>query len=80
MNILAVEVEPTAVDVSFTDHSMSVRLADGREVTIPLEWSPLLRNATPAERQRWRLIGGGVGLHWDDIDEDISINSLLRVK
>ncbi|MEQ1607247.1 MAG: DUF2442 domain-containing protein [Pyrinomonadaceae bacterium] len=80
MSILAVEVEPIAVDVSFTDHSMTVRLADGREITVPLEWSSLLRNAAPVERNKWRLIGGGVGIHWEDIDEDISIASLLRIK
>ena len=80
MSILAVEVEPIAVDVGFSDHSMSVRLADGREVTVPLEWSPRLANATPTERQNWRLIGDGTGIHWESVDEDISIESLLRVK
>jgi len=80
MSILAIEVEPVAVDVGFSDHSMSVRLADGREVTVPLEWSPRLANATPDERQNWRLIGNGVGIHWESVDEDISVESLLRVK
>jgi hypothetical protein len=80
MSILAVEVEPIAVDVGFSDHSMSVCLADGREVTIPLEWSPRLAVATPAERQNWRLIGGGIGIHWESVDEDISVESLLRVR
>ena len=78
MSILAIEVEPVAVDLSFSEHSMSVRLADGREVTIPLEWSPRLSKATTNERQNWRFIGGGVGIHWEDIDEDISVESLLR--
>ena len=80
MSILAIEVEPAAVDVGFSDHSMSVRLADGREVTVPLEWSPRLAKATPTERQDWRLIGDGIGIHWESIDEDISVESLLRVK
>ena len=80
MSILAVEVEPVAVDVDFSDHSMSVRLADGREVTVPLEWSPRLAGATPTERQNWRLIGDGIGIHWESVDEDISVESLLRVK
>ena len=80
MSILSVEVEPVAVDVDFSDHSMSVRLADGREVTVPLEWSPRLAKATPAERQNWRLIGGGIGIHWESVDEDLSVESLMRVK
>ena len=80
MSILAVEFESVAVDVIFGEHSFSVRLADGREMTVPLEWSPRLRNATPDERQNWRFIGGGVGIHWEDVDEDISIESLLRVR
>jgi len=80
MSILAIEVEPVAMDLTFSDHSMSVRLADGREVTVPLEWSPRLRNATIAEREDWRLIGGGVGIHWESVDEDISVESLLRTR
>ena len=80
MSILAVEFESVAVDVILGEHSFSVRLADGREMTVPLEWSPRLRNATPDERQNWRFIGGGVGIHWEDVDEDISIESLLRVR
>lgn len=56
---------------------MRVFLADGREIAIPLEWFPLLRDATPRQRKNWRLIGGGVGLHWKEIDEDISVESLL---
>lgn len=80
MSILAIEVEPVAMDLGFTDHSMTVRLADGREVTVPLEWSLRLSKATAAERQNWRFIGGGVGIHWEDIDEDISVESLLRTR
>ncbi len=80
MGILAVEVEPVAMGITFSDHSMSVQLADGREVTVPLEWSPRLRGATSAERENWRLIGGGVGIHWESVDEDISVESLLRTR
>ena len=80
MSILAVEVEPLAVDARCDENSLLVVLADGREVRIPLEWSPRLQKATPAERDDWRFIGGGVGLHWEAIDEDISIASLLRLK
>jgi hypothetical protein len=56
---------------------MYVRLADGREIGVPLEWFPLLRDATPEQREHWRLIGGGVGIHWQDLDEDLSVARLL---
>ena len=80
MSILAVEVELLAVDASCDDDSLTVVLADGREITVPLEWSPRLQKATSIERQDWRFIGGGVGIHWEAIDEDISVESLLRLK
>ncbi|MCY7347205.1 MAG: DUF2442 domain-containing protein [Pyrinomonadaceae bacterium] len=80
MSILAVEVEPLALDVSCTDDSLCVVLADGREIAAPLIWFPRLQNATSAERKHWRLIGGGVGIHWEDVDEDISVESLLRLR
>jgi hypothetical protein len=77
MSISAVKVEPLAVEASCTEDALRVALADGREVTVPLAWFPRLRDATPAQRRHWRLIGGGVGLHWPEVDEDISIESLL---
>jgi len=80
MSILAVEVEPIAVDVSVTDDSIRLVLADGREISVPLVWSPRLQKATPKERNNWRLIGGGIGIHWEAVDEDISVESLLRLK
>ncbi len=80
MSILAVEVEPMAVNVSCTEDGLSVLLADGREITVPLVWFPRLQHATVKERENWRMIGGGMGIHWEDIDEDISIESLLRIK
>ncbi|MFN0279733.1 MAG: DUF2442 domain-containing protein [Pyrinomonadaceae bacterium] len=80
MSILAIEVEPTAVDVSVTDDSIRLVLADGREISVPLVWSPRLQKATPEQRNNWRLIGGGIGIHWEDVDEDISVESLLRLK
>lgn len=79
MNILAVEVEPLAIDVTCTDDMLHVVLADGREIAAPVVWFPRLRKATAEERANWRLIGGGVGIHWEMIDEDISIESLLRL-
>jgi hypothetical protein len=70
-------IEPLATSVSFTKDSLCVALADGREVVVPLEWFPTLRDATDQQRQDWRLIGRGVGVHWEQIDEDISVESLL---
>ncbi|HZS48604.1 MAG TPA: DUF2442 domain-containing protein [Blastocatellia bacterium] len=80
MSTLAVEVEPLAVDVSCTDDCLRVVLADGREISAPLIWFPRLKKATPALRKEWRLIGGGIGIHWEAVDEDISVESLLRLK
>jgi hypothetical protein len=80
MSTSAIEVEPLAVDVVCTDDALRVLLADGREITVPLVWSPRLLKATPEQRQEWRLIGGGVGVHWESVDEDISVESLLRLK
>jgi hypothetical protein len=80
MSFSPVEVEPSAVDVSCTDDSLAVTLADGREISAPIEWFPRLRNATLSQRKNWRLIGNGVGVHWEDIDEDISVETLLRFK
>ncbi|MDM8006873.1 MAG: DUF2442 domain-containing protein [Phycisphaerae bacterium] len=75
-----VQPEPLAVGVSFTKDTLRVALADGREIAVPLEWSPRLRRATPKQRKNWRLIGGGVGIHWEDVDEDLSVESLLAVR
>jgi len=65
------------VSVSFTADALVVTLADGRQVSAPLEWFPRLRGATAKQRRNWRLIGGGVGIHWEDLDEDISVKTLL---
>lgn len=80
MSTLAVNVEPLATGVTFGDDSFCVALADGREVSVPLEWFPRLRDATKAQRAEWRLIGGGVGIYWRLIDEDISVESILALK
>ena len=79
MSTLANKPVADAVDVSFTDDELVVTLADARRVSAPLEWFPRLLAATPAQRANWRLIGRGVGIHWDDVDEDISVRSLLAV-
>ena len=57
---------------------LSVALMDGRTITVPLAWYPRLANATPAQRNRWEVAGGGWGIHWPDIDEDLSTEGLLR--
>lgn len=75
-----VQPEALAVEADCTSDALRVRLADGREVWVPLEWFPRLRDATPEQRRHWRLIGGGVGLHWEDVDEDISVESLLAMR
>jgi len=73
----AIRIEPRAVDVTVTEDTLMVRLADGREVTVPLAWFPRLRSGTPDQRRHWRLIGGGVGIQWPDLDEDLSVAGLL---
>ena len=64
-------------DVRFEDDRMSVDLADGRTITVPLSWYPRLEKASPAQRANWRIAGGGLGIHWPDLDEDISVAGLL---
>lgn len=77
MSTSAIRVEPRAVDVRVTDDALIVHLVDGRELSVPLAWFPRLHGATPASRKNWRLVGGGVGIHWPDVDEDLSVAGLL---
>ena len=77
MSTSAIRIEPRAVDVRVTEDALVVRLADGRELSVPLAWFPKLQAAPPAARQQWRLIGGGVGIHWPEVDEDLSVAGLL---
>lgn len=65
-------------DVRFEDDTMSVDLADGRTITVPLSWYPRLLQATPVERANWQIAGAGFGIHWPDLDEDLSTEGLLR--
>lgn len=74
----AVKFDATAVDVKVTDDQLFVVLADGRELAAPLAWFPRLTGASAEQRKNWRLIGHGQGIHWPDVDEDISVASLLR--
>ncbi|MBN2395243.1 MAG: DUF2442 domain-containing protein [Candidatus Atribacteria bacterium] len=78
MTISAIEIEiPSAIDVHVTDDTLTVDLSDGRSISVPVSWYPRLIQATESERKNWRLIGKGHGIHWEDIDEDISIEGLL---
>ena len=72
-----IRVDGLVVSVTCSADALQAVLADGREVLVPLAWFPRLRDATPEQRGHWRLIGGGVGIHWPEIDEDISAESLL---
>jgi hypothetical protein len=67
-----------AVDVRVTDEALTVVLIDGRAISAPLEWYPRLHRATPVQRANWRLIGEGHGVHWPDVDEDISTIMLVE--
>ncbi|HET6889680.1 MAG TPA: DUF2442 domain-containing protein [Pyrinomonadaceae bacterium] len=77
----AVEIEvPNAQGVRVTGDTLSVDLSDGRTISVPLAWYPRLVHANPKERDNWRLIGSGRGIHWHDLDEDISVEGLLAGK
>ena len=81
MSTLSVEIEvPLAQNVEITSETLSVDLSDGRTISVPLEWYPRLFHGTPAERKHWRLIGSGHGIHWENLDEDISVKGLISGK
>ena len=69
--------EPSALNARIDDEGLTVELSDGRTIAVPLVWFPRLIHASRAERENWRFIGGGSGIHWPALDEDISIESLL---
>jgi hypothetical protein len=78
MSISVVEMDvPGAETVEITDHTLQVVLSDGRTILVPLAWFPRLLNGTKKERNNWRLIAKGHGIHWEDLDEDISVEGLL---
>lgn len=78
MNSFKIEiVVPDAISVVITDDTLIVDLSDGRTISVPLTWYPRLYHADGEERKRWRLIGKGKGIHWEDLDEDISVEGLL---
>ena len=80
MSTSAIKIERRAVEVTSTSDVLRVRLADGRELAVPLEWFPRLRTASPEQRAKHRLISGRVGVHWPDLDEDISVEGLLATR
>ncbi len=71
-------VDPRAIQVSVSEDELSVELADGRRVSVPLAWFPRLLHASADQRSNWRLLGEGQGIHWPDLDEDLSVEGLLR--
>jgi hypothetical protein len=78
MNLSEYDPMIAARAVSFLDGRMTVELADGRAVSVPIEWYPRLERATSGQRANWRLIGEGSGIHWPDLDEDVSIIGLIE--
>ncbi|MFZ2995648.1 DUF2442 domain-containing protein [Sphingobium sp.] len=78
MNISAKITDERVADVRCDDDSLIVDLMDGRSISVPLAWYPRLAHATPVERAHWEIAGGGYGIHWPDVDEDLSTEGLLR--
>jgi len=78
MGILALSADERVRGVEFTDDSLIVSLMDGRAISVPLVWYPRLSNATPEQLNNWQISGGGYGIHWLDINEDLSTEGLLR--
>jgi len=78
MPISTVEIQvPSAEHVTVTEDTLSVDLSDGRTISVPLGWFPRLTHASPEERNQWRLVGKGEGIHWEGLDEDVSVEGLL---
>jgi uncharacterized protein DUF2442 len=79
MSISASRLSTQATSVEFVDRSIRIALADGRATSAPLAWFPRLRDASDRQRADWRLIGRGEGVHWPDVDEDVSVNPVLEL-
>jgi hypothetical protein len=81
LTVSTIEIDqPMAVEVSVSEDTLSVDLRDGRSISVPLAWYPRLASGSAKERDNWRLIGQGEGIHWEDLDEDISLLGLLEGK
>ncbi|MCT7994825.1 DUF2442 domain-containing protein [Laspinema olomoucense] len=78
MGILTPNADERVKTVEFTEDTFSVELMDGRTITVPLAWYPRLLHATPEQLSQWQISGGGYGIHWEELDEDISTEGLLR--
>ncbi len=78
MGIFALAADERVANVRCTEDALAVDLMDGRTIIVPLAWYPRLLSATPAQRDRWQVSGGGYGIHWTDLDEDLSTEGLLR--
>ena len=78
MGILDLRADQRVSNVTFSPDSLSVSLKDGRSISVPLTWYPKLLHATAEQRKNWKISGGGYGIHWPDIDEDLSTEGLLR--
>jgi len=77
MNTSTVEIRPLARQIILSDLEIIVELADGRKITVPLAWFPRLLNASQKQRENWELLGDGEGIHWPDLDEDLSVAGFL---
>lgn len=78
MSSSAITADERVLDVAFSDDALSVSLRDGRVISVPLVWYPRLLNATPIQRKNWKIAGGGYGIHWPDLDEDLNTEGMLR--
>ncbi len=78
MGILALTADERVSRVSFTSDSLCVSLMDGRVISVPLTWYPKLLHASVEQRNNWQIAGGGYGIHWPDLDEDLSTEGMLR--
>jgi hypothetical protein len=78
MGILALGADERVVNVTFTDDMLCVSLRDGRSISVPLTWYPRLLHASAAQRANWQIAGGGYGIHWPELDEDLSTEGMLR--
>jgi Protein of unknown function (DUF2442) len=78
MSFSASAADERVLDVQLTGDTLTVSLRDGRVISVPLVWYPRLLNATPEQRRKWEIAGGGYGIHWPELDEDLSTAGLLR--
>ena len=78
MSSSAIRADERVKGVACSDDALSVELMDGRTISVPLAWFPRLLHATPDQRAHWKVAGGGYGIHWPDVDEDLSTEGLLR--